>query len=271
MACRCEGGLVASSKPVVSVGSNAGSADRDSNASMGFRDALRELAAAQKPSHGAPLYSRFINRKCGRFIAAVAFRVGLTPNLVTLISATFTFAALALIALVRPSILLGLCIAFLLAIGYAFDAADGQLARLRGGGSPSGEWLDHMVDATKISTLHLVVLVSVFRFMDVNPLVMLVPIIFTVVGAVSFFGMTLNDQLRRNREISTGTRVERAPTSPMRSLLVLPTDYGLLCWVFVLLGWPSLFLGGYGLLCAASSAFLVLASVKWFRDMKRLP
>lgn len=88
-------------------------------------------------------------------IAAAAFQAGLTPNIVTLISATLTFTALALVALVEPSAWLGVGLALLLALGYAFDAADGQLARLRGGGSASGEWLDHMVDATKISCLHL--------------------------------------------------------------------------------------------------------------------
>lgn len=107
--------------------------------------------------------------------------------------------------------------------------------------------------------------------MDVSNFVLLVPMLFTVVGAVSFFGMTLNDQLRRNRELTTGVQIQRSGTSSLRSFLVLPTDYGVLCWIFVLLGIPSLFLWAYGVLCVASTAFLVLASVKWFHDMKRLP
>ena len=52
----------------------------------------------------------------------------------------------------------------LLVVGYAFDAADGQLARLRGGGIIAGEWLDHMVDAIKVASLHLAVLVGLYRF-----------------------------------------------------------------------------------------------------------
>jgi phosphatidylglycerophosphate synthase len=49
-------------------------------------------------------------------------------------------------------------------VGYAFDAADGQLARLRGGGSLAGEWLDHMIDAAKVSSLHVAVAISVYRW-----------------------------------------------------------------------------------------------------------
>ena len=68
----------------------------------------------------------------------------------------FTFSALALVALVAPEPWLGLAVTLLLVIGYALDAADGQLARLLGGGSSSGEWLDHMVDVTKTCVLHAV-------------------------------------------------------------------------------------------------------------------
>lgn len=64
---------------------------------------LRELRGAQKTAKGVSLYSRYVNRPAGRVLAAGAYRCGLTPNQVTLISAAFTFAALASVALVRPS------------------------------------------------------------------------------------------------------------------------------------------------------------------------
>ena len=67
-----------------------------------IRDALIRLRSAQKPGTGAPPYSRWINRRLGRVFAAVAYRVGLTPNAVTAISALFTFTGLALIALLPP-------------------------------------------------------------------------------------------------------------------------------------------------------------------------
>jgi phosphatidylglycerophosphate synthase len=237
-----------------------------------YRDTVARLASVQKPSKGAPAYSRFVNRRAGRYLAAVAYRAGLTPNVVTAISAAFSVGAIAVLAIVRPSWQVAVAVCLGLVVGYAFDAADGQLARLRGGGSPSGEWLDHMVDSTKISALHLAVLISAYRFFGFeHPGWLLVPVGFTVVAAVMFFGMTLNDQLRRVAQATTGQAVARTSTSTLRSLLVVPTDYGVLCLVFLTLGWPHLFFAIYTALFAANLIFLLLAAVKWFRDMAALP
>lgn len=237
----------------------------------GYRATVAALAAAQKTTKGAPAYSRFVNRPLGRRLAAVAFRLGMTPNQVTAISAVLSFAAIALIALGRPSWTVGVLVALGLVLGYAFDAADGQLARLRGGGSPAGEWLDHMVDAAKISSLHLAVLISFYRFMPLpSRSLLLVPIGFAIVAAVMFFGMILNDLLRRSVTATTGRTIERGTTSGLRSLLVMPTDYGLLCVVFVLLGVPSVFVWVYLVIFAGNAGFMGLAAVKWFSDMKAL-
>jgi phosphatidylglycerophosphate synthase len=236
---------------------------------MSYRAALAGLRSAQKSSKGAPAYSRFVNRRLGRLLAAAAYRLGMTPNGVTAVSAAFSFAAIAGLALFQPTPLLGLLVTLGLVVGYALDAADGQLARLRGGGSSSGEWLDHMIDATKISSLHLAVLISAYRFFGLDDAWLLVPIGFTVVAAVSFFGMTLNDQLRRNTGRARVTPVAQS-SSPLRSLLVLPTDYGVLCLIFLALGWPAVFFTLYTALFAGCAIFLVLAARKWFGDMRDL-
>ncbi|WP_279581122.1 CDP-alcohol phosphatidyltransferase family protein [Fodinicola feengrottensis] len=155
----------------------------------GFRDALRRLPAAQKSAKGAPAYSRFVNRKLGRYLAAFAYRVRMSPNQVTIISALFSFAAIAMIALVRPSLPMGIAVCLLLlVIGYALDSADGQLARLTGRGSRAGEWLDHFVDSAKIVTLHAAVLVSFYRFFALPPALLLIPLVFCCVATVLFFG-----------------------------------------------------------------------------------
>ena len=57
----------------------------------------------------------------------------------------------------------GVVVSLLLILGYALDSADGQLARLLGGGTPEGEWLDHVIDSAKLATIHLAVLVSLYR------------------------------------------------------------------------------------------------------------
>ena len=236
----------------------------------GYRTALEQLRSAQKSAKGAPAYSRFVNRPLGRRFAAAAAQIGLTPNAVTAISAAFSLAAILTIASVEPSVLSGILVALGLVTGYALDAADGQLARLRGGGSLAGEWLDHMVDAVKSSSLHLAVLVMAARWFDVPSAWLLVPAMYALVDSVSFFGMTLNDQLRRLVVARTAQAQPGGTTSVLRSLLVLPNDYGLLCLTFVLLGWPIAFCAVYTVMFTGAAGYLILASVRWFNAMRDL-
>lgn len=236
----------------------------------GFIAALRDLRSAQKSSKGAPPYSLYVNRPLGRVLAAAAFQVGLTPNQVTYISAAFTFSGIALIALVPPSWGLGIAVCLALVLGYAFDSADGQLARLRGGGSAVGEWLDHMIDSAKISTLHLAVLVAAYRFFDLADGWLLVPIVFTIVSAVHFFGMILVDQLARIDRAKTGVPATPQAGSTSKTLLKLPTDYGVLCAVFLLMGAPLVFFGAYTFLAVATTGYLVLVLRKWRGDVAGL-
>ena len=240
----------------------------------GYAETLRRLSSAQKaPAAGSPAYSRLVNRRLGRYLAALAYQLRLTPNQVTAVSALFSLAGIVLVATVEPSWSMAIAVALALALGYALDSADGQLARLRGGGSKSGEWLDHMVDCAKIVALHGAVLVSFYRFFDLldSPTLLLIPLGFLLVETVSFFGMTLNDQLKHAYYASRGTRPPAVGRpSTVRSILVLPTDYGVLCLTFLLLGAEGAFVTGYTLLFVANALFIVAASVKWFRDMSAL-
>jgi phosphatidylglycerophosphate synthase len=239
--------------------------------SPAFRSALVRLGGAQKnAARSAPAYSRYVNRRLGRYLAALAYAAGLSPNAVTGISAVFTFAGIVLLILFPPSLWLGVAVALLLATGYALDSADGQLARLTRTGSPAGEWLDHMVDSVKTSVLPLALVVGLYRF-DAVPLpVLLVPLSAAVVCAVLFFSMILTEQLRRQRGIESRADDSRRP-SWVRSVMVVPMDYGLLCWVFVLYGAVPVFMTVYTVIVAATVVFLVLASVKWFLELSMLP
>lgn len=234
-----------------------------------FRDALDGLRHAQKTSKGAPAYSRLVNRRLGRLLAAAAHTAGLTPNQVTLVSAAFTFAGIAVLATVSPSPAGAAAVCLLLVAGYALDAADGQLARLRGGGSIAGEWLDHVVDAVKIASLHLAVLVNWYRFLDRSDAQLLIPIGFQITASVLFFVIILNDRIRRAQRGTTGTLLAgEGSSSVLYSLAVAPTDYGVLCVAFALLAWEAAFLWVYGALMVANAAFAVLALAKWFREMR---
>jgi phosphatidylglycerophosphate synthase len=170
---------------------------------------------------------------------------------------------------------LGLLVCVSLVLGYALDAADGQLARLRGGGSVTGEWLDHMVDSAKITSVHLAVLLTAFRHFGLPAVAMLVPLAFVLVSNVHFFGMILVDHLIR---LHQGSGVAAPPSrtagSPVLTVLKVPLDYGFLCLVFVLLGAPRVFFAVYAVLLAGWAAYLVLALLKWRGDLaglERLP
>ena len=233
-----------------------------------YRTTLARLRAAQKPAgRGAPAYSIYVNRRLGRLIAAAAYGAGLTPNQVTAISATLSGIAIAMLAVAPPSFPLGLAVTVLLAAGYAFDSADGQVARLRGGGSAAGEWL-----AIKASTLHAAVLITAYRFLVPadQRLWLLVPLGFMAVAAVSFSAFLLNDLLKAARTGRDTTSVIRTGSTPLRSLAGAPTDYGVLVYVFLLLGLPTAFLVVYGLLFLANLGYLALALPKWFRDIRAL-
>ncbi len=236
-----------------------------------YRDAVVRLAGHQKTAKGAPAYSRFVNRRAGRHLAALAHAWGWTPNAVTVLSSCFTFSAIAAVALLRPTPLLGVVVSLGLLLGYALDSADGQLARLRGGGSPSGEWLDHVIDAAKTASIHAAVLISFYRFEQPGaPEVLLVPLVAGVVGSVWFFAVVLTDQLRRGHAARLGTPVVApgAPAPVLRSLLALPSDYGVLCLVFALLGVRPLFLAGYSALVLANVLVLALALRAWYRELE---
>lgn len=237
-----------------------------------FASSLDALRSAQKSGKGAPPYSLFVNRPMGRVFAAAADVAGLRPNQVTVISALFTFAAIILLALGPATWWVGVLVALGLVIGYGLDSADGQLARLQGGGSLTGEWLDHMIDSVKVSVLHLAVLITLFRSFELTTeLWLLVPLAFAAATGVHFFGMILIELMGRVRRAELGApSPSKAPVALRTSLLKLPTDYGVLCLSFLLLGVHPLFLGVYTLLALATVGYTALVVGKWYRDVRQL-
>ncbi|SFC27095.1 CDP-alcohol phosphatidyltransferase [Nocardioides terrae] len=228
-----------------------------------FRANLAELRAAQKPSSGTAAYGRYVNRPAGRVVAAACHRIGLTPDQATAVSAALSGAGIALLAVSSPS--WGPLVAVLLAFGYVMDSVDGQLARLRGRGSLRGEWLDHTVDCFKTSSLHLAVAIAWFRFPPADDhRVLLIPLAFSVVQSVTYFGLILVPFLRATRD---PTRATPRTEHPLRKWLILPTDYGALIWLFVLTPWPEVFLPTYTTLLVLAAAMLGLALRKWWLEL----
>ncbi len=232
---------------------------------MALSASLRALAAAQKPARGVPAYTLYVNRPLGRVAAALAYEARLTPNQVTTMSGVLSAAGICVLALLGPTPVSGVLAAVLLALGYVLDSADGQLARLRGGGGLVGEWYDHVLDSAKTVALHAGLLIGVFRASDEPPgWHLLLPVAFQLVAVVLFFSTLLADQLMRQQ------RAPRAPAvsgSGLRSVLMLPVDFGIMCLVLALFGLPQVFWPLYTLLFAATAGFLVLYLVASYRRL----
>lgn len=228
--------------------------------------ARARLASAQKSKASVPAYLRYVNRPAGGRLAALAYAADLTPTQVTVLSAVCSFAGIAVLLLAAPTVPVGITVAALLLVGYALDSADGQLARIRGGGSKAGEWLDHVVDMAKLSSLHSAVAISVLRFFDVPRLNLAIPLVFGIANATQFLGMMLRDKLRG----PGAGRPAGEDASALRSWLLLPLDHGTLGLAFVLLGWHLAFLAGYGLLALCTVAFAARSLTKAYRGLVAL-
>ncbi|WP_030982648.1 CDP-alcohol phosphatidyltransferase family protein [Streptomyces sp. NRRL S-1813] len=234
-----------------------------------FGYAIRQLSAAQKSAKGVSLYSRYVNRPAGRVLAAAGYTLKLTPNQVTMLSAVFTFTGVVTIATLRPSPAVAAGIFAALVLGFALDSADGQLARLTGNGSAAGEWLDHVVDCAKMLALHMAVLLSFYRhFGFSDPRYLLVPVAFQFAAVMVFFGGILTEQLKRADRLKSGAGpAPAAPASTLRSVALLPVDYGVFCAIFLLFGSREVFMVLYCTLLAAHVLFMVAFLAKWYREL----
>lgn len=242
-----------------------------------FSDSYASLTAAQKSAKGVSYYSRLINRPVGRVLAALCHSRGLSPNAVTVISAGVTLLGLIAFILVPDSLAKGLLVAPILMLGFALDSADGQVARLAKLSSPAGEWADHVVDAGKMVAVHSAVVIYAYHNQDWNNAWIWIPLLFQLTATVQFAGMIIFELLRRIHVATHPVATERAepvtdplPSSTIKSLGLLPADYGVLCLSFLFIGVPVLFGTVYTVLFVLNFAICVLLLHKWFKALRAL-
>lgn len=242
-----------------------------------FNGILKQLKFAQKPGHGVPAYTRWINRALARGVAALCASWGWSANMVSTASALVTLAALALLLLLPIAPVTGAWVAILLAAGYVLDSADGQVARVTGTGSMAGEWLDHVIDAARTPAIHLCVAVGFIHLYGSSAWQWWIPLMYCVVSACHFMSQILAEQLTRNSVSQLGPVTKDAqsrhssPTDPVsrksfgRSVIMVHTDTGMLCWVFLVWGFPPLFLVLYLLLFAGNALTSAVSLIRKFR------
>lgn len=228
-----------------------------------FRETLSRLNAAQKPGVGVPAYTRWVNRRVARVFAAGAVAVGITPNGVTALSALTSIIAIAILLYFPPTFLIGLLAAFLFALGYALDSADGQVARVTGNSSPAGEWLDHVVDAMRTPAMHLAILVGFIKYPASWPItgwqLWWLPLAFSVLMTGHFMSQILAEQLRKKHAVK-----EPSSGGNLRSFVNLHMDSGTFCWLFILWGTGWGFFVAYGLLFLANAATVLVSMRRKF-------
>jgi phosphatidylglycerophosphate synthase len=238
---------------------------QEDSAGARFGYARSRLAGAQKSTASVPAYLRFVNRRAGGLLAALAYALRLSPTQVTMLSSAVSFCGIAVLALCSSTVPTGIAVSLLLLLGYALDSADGQLARVRGGGSRAGEWLDHVADVAKISSLHSAVAIAVLRFFHLGSLLyLLVPVAFGVANVTQFFGMMLRDKLTVADATVPG---QSGSSSLLVAWLLLPLDHGSLALAFLVLGAHTLFLWCYGLLALATVLFAARSLTKAYRGL----
>ena len=229
-----------------------------------FQQARQRLDAAQKTGQGVPAYTRWVNRRGARVVAAVGFASGWTPNMVTAMSALLSTAGLLILILLPPAWWVGGPVAVLLAAGYLFDSADGQLARLSGLSSKTGEWIDHVVDAFRSPAIHLATAVAVMVHRPDVWWLALVALAYSLITGGQFLSQILAEAFVRK----AGRKQSRGGDA--RSWILLPTDPGTLCWSFLLWGAAPLFAAVYTLLALVAAAHSAASLRRRYRDLTAL-
>lgn len=247
-----------------------------------FKSILADLKFAQKTGAGVPAYTRWPNRGMARGVAAFFASQGWSANMVSALSAVLSFSALLLLVLLPVTPLTGLLVAVLLAAGFVLDSADGQVARVTGTGSMAGEWLDHVIDAARTPAIHLCVAAGFIAFYGGTGWQWWLPLMYCAVSACHFMSQILAEQLLRNSSPSTAVSkigrhgippktVEPVPApSPgvLRSWVMMHTDSGTLCWIFLAWGFPPLFLILYSLMLAANTVTAAVSIARKFRTLQ---
>ena len=241
-----------------------------------FAQVAKELDYAQKPGDGVPAYSRWVNRRAARVFAAAAVSMGVGPNAVTLISACLSVGGLLLLVTFPASWGTGFAAAVLLALGYVMDSADGQVARATGTGSPAGEWLDHVIDAVRTPALHVAVFFGFQRWFDLEPALRYLPLAFALLAVGHFTSQILAEQLSRHHTLRT-TNAQSGHLEPavqqkgvVWSLMILPIDTGIMCWIFIFWGSPAPFLASYVILFFFGIVFAAVSARRKYVHLKGL-
>lgn len=126
---------------------------------------MNELQAIRSAfTQNASLFTHQVSYRFSQYVAYFSKRVGLTPNAVTSIGFVVSLVAGSLLFVHDKSFLVAAAI--LLQVGFIFDCADGQLARVTGATSPFGAWYDFVTDRVREYYVYIALAVGLFHKTD---------------------------------------------------------------------------------------------------------
>lgn len=233
---------------------------------MSYVRRVRHLVASS-PKTDRLFFSGYVTRSAGAAVAVYLERTRVTPNLVSIAGLVVHAIAALLLVVAESPISVGAWLAVLLLwqLAFSLDAADGQLARLRGLSSAFGAWLDTFIDVATHVMVYGALTNFLVRALDLDG-----------TTAATVASVVLGAHLL---QLFTGWRHEIVRSDPavpapppwlalgMRARHLI--DYGwFLLVAAILLPQPRLLLA----FLLASSAIHVLAAVtqlmlNWYREM----
>lgn len=119
----------------------------------------REAMGSRYYTPDQALLTRFVSQPVGSVLVALGVLAGLTPNIVTITGLFFMLAG-CVVLLSGDAPLNLVCGGLLWQLGFAFDCADGQLARATGKSGLLGGWLDVSCDFIRQVAIALTILIS---------------------------------------------------------------------------------------------------------------
>ncbi|TKB46464.1 CDP-alcohol phosphatidyltransferase family protein [Ferrimonas sediminicola] len=206
--------------------------------------------------NGLP-YTKYINRPVAWFFTQRLYKV--SPNLISL--SAFLFLLIGLVAFYMPENKLDcLLLFFVLFINYALDSTDGQVSRLTGKGTKLGEWLDHSLDGLRIIIVNvylILVVVNTIEFPSVSPVLFLC--------LISQVGLYIVGTLRQKvLNVDIAKEIRNSSRGKLATLILLPADYGVFMFLFLIASNPKLLYSVYSLYGLYNFGLLVVTMITIF-------
>lgn len=224
---------------------------------------LREL---QRGNLGEPAYSRFINRWLGRIFASVIGYFKISPNTISFSSFILTIVTfICFLILKEINFLESVLLELFLLIGFILDATDGQIARLLNKQSKKGEWFDHTLDAIKLSLGHGVAVFFIITHVDFDKFWYVVFLFIFSLAMGRYIGVILKTKLIDYKTSERSSK--KAGKGIIRSILLLPLDYGTFIAIFIFTYNPRIFFIAYTALGLISILYSVLLIFRSWREL----